>query len=264
MRGKGRDRLPWPEQRDRSGLECFRGARWGVALHCSTFWREQARVPSKARKEGAGERRVGGEGGGGERDSSLALNKASSHFFFFHTSPSPSPLLPRPSLLLPPLLSLGAVFGYSMQNGLCLRAVAWNKTKRGLGRRRMLALSQLPSTLSRDVVGRELKESVSLQISSAKWSALATSTKFNPFFSSPLLSSFYLTSSDTPPGSYCGNKNSLKIVGSILFSCQYFFLNWCERVYVQIIENERFMSIECWSPFRCKVLDVKCLIPYLQ
>lgn len=55
------------------------------------------------------------EEGETETDSSLVLDKASSHFFF-HTS---SKLAPSSSSL-----SVAAVFGYSMQNGLCLRAVA--------------------------------------------------------------------------------------------------------------------------------------------
>lgn len=95
-------------------LKSFHGARWGVALHCSMLAGEQAGVPSKERKEQQ-------EEGRWWRDSSLALDKASSHFF--HAS-LPPPL----NSFFPPLLASGC----SMQNGLCLRAVAWNKTKKGL------------------------------------------------------------------------------------------------------------------------------------
>lgn len=130
--------------------------------------------------------RVGGGGG-----SSLVLDEASSHF---------SPHLPSPLLflhsarsVLPSSLSLPSLGAPCRM--VCLSALAWNKTKRGLGPRRMLALSQLPSTLSGDMLGKELKESVWLQISSAKWSALATSTRFTLFLaSSLLLSSPLLTS----------------------------------------------------------------------
>lgn len=195
-RGKGHDQHSWTEPCDRSSLESFHGARWGVALHCSMF---QANGPGYHPRRGSNsERRVGGEGGEGRETAVWPSTKPPPTF---STPPLTSPPLPSQYLLLPPVLSLAAVFGCSMQNGLCLSALAWNKTKRGLGRRRMLALSQLPSTLSGDMVGKELKESVWLQISSAKRSAVATSTTFNPLFPSLLffcllLSLPHLTSSD--------------------------------------------------------------------
>lgn len=79
----------------------FHGARLGRGTALQHVGGEQAGVPSKGRK-GAARRRVGGEDGGGERDSSLALGKATSHFF--HTSPrlssSPPPKLAPSSLPL--------------------------------------------------------------------------------------------------------------------------------------------------------------------
>jgi len=151
-RGRGHDLLPGSEQR--SNLQ--RGVR-----HCNAARYGRTRPGGRPRRGRSSRSRVGGEG----RASSLALNKDSSHFFV-HNSPrslflfvlqQPCAFLlspPPPPSFSPLSLSLDDVLSRcSMPNGLCLRAVAWNKTKRGLGRRRMLALSQLPSTLSADMVG---------------------------------------------------------------------------------------------------------------
>ena len=137
------------------------------------------------------------------------------------------PLFPRlssSSSELAPSSSPGSS-GCSMQNGLCLRAVAWNKTKKGLGRPRMLALSQLPSTLSWDVVAKKLKESVWLQISNAKWSTLATSTRFGCPSSSPLLSIQVTEKKKT-----CQRRLTMdtilvhRTVNTFVYT---FLLNWC-------------------------------------
>lgn len=140
-----------------------------------------------------------------------------------------------------------------MQNG--PRAVAWHKTKRGLGAEENASfVSAAIHTVWRR--GRERAQREWSQISSAKWSECPGhlhKTQPLSLLSFPLL----VQSVEI--------KTHLK-VESMVFSCRYLFLNWIEwlSLCTNHVLNERLMSIECSSAFRCKVLDDECSIPYLQ
>lgn len=93
----------------------------GGAWHCTAACLRPTGRGYHPRRESNSKRRVGGEGGEGRETAVWPSTKPPPTF---STPPLTSPPLPSQYLLLPPVLSLAAVFGCSMQNGLCLSALA--------------------------------------------------------------------------------------------------------------------------------------------